>query len=1244
MIPYSPLEHFMSNFFAPLSVHSDYSLAKGASKVKALVKKAKALKIPAMALVDEGNMYGAMQFSEYAVEEGIQPIIGVKLFIPLDKKQRGSFTFLAQTATGFANLCSILDLAQRPRPAEDYKGGEGLITLDILEQSDLSDIIVLTGGLDGCLYTLLKEGREEHAIQTLRWFKFFFGNRFYIQIARYGDETAAEKEIEGNLIRIAKEDDVFPCLDEIERGEVPIVASPEVWYASEDRHDAFEILRAVTDKETVNVDNGGVRASSGRRFHLRSPETIFELYADLPHAVENANNIALRCAFQAEFRQPILPPFETEGGRTEAEELRAQSYDGLNARLEKFSISGEEIGKYNERLEYELGIVERMGFPGYFLIVSDFIKWSKANDIPVGPGRGSGAGSLVAWSLQITNINPFDYNLLFERFLNPERVSMPDFDIDFCQDRREEVIHYVQQKYGADHVSLIATFGEIKAKTAIRDFGRVLLSDDFGKIHIYDVDRLAKLVSMEGAETKTIEFSMEDPGNPDFRQMVESEPKFGVLAKGASNIEGLYRQQGTHAAGVVIGGQPLHTLVPIGYDVNTGMSVSQYNMKFAEKAGLVKFDFLGLKTLSVIKETLRTIKDTTGEDVDIDLIPMDDAETYQMLAEGQSNGVFQVESEGMKKALKQIKPTKIDDLIAVGALFRPGPMEMIPLYAEVKNGLKQAEYPEPVSGTKPFLEETFGIIVYQEQVMELGRVVAGYSLGGADLLRRAMGKKIKEEMDQQRVLFVEGAQKNGHAAKDAGALFDTIAKFANYGFNKSHAAAYGVISYQTAYLKKKYPAHFFAALLTYDADKPEKMAMIKEDMDAFGIRMLLPDVSRSQAAFKPERLEDGSFGVRFGLKAIKKVAGDMHELIDAQKDGEFKSLEDFHTRVGHQFDKAKKEKLAEAGAFDRLNENRAQTVSILSFLGKGKKDTAQTDLFGNSIEIQIPGKVKDVAEWGNRADREFEAVGFYFGVHPLDLYQAKFERLKVKRKDSLIAFMREKKMLDLPPPGGELIRMAGLVEFHERKKSQNGSEYLSAKIQERKASFFVRFFAPRNGGKQVLDEWEATLVNAKVGRRPVIIESRVRLQEGFSDLSVFGQKIIDAETLVAQERGKLLITLDRDAIRLSVDEQKRVAAMHEDVKLGKLRQEQVPAIEQGIRTEAMGRKAKELIEFMNSLRNDTAPNAVPVIVSLKVGEQISSREMSARYVVDLAAETTLKSMDGITSVQEFMGKPEPVHA
>jgi DNA polymerase-3 subunit alpha len=423
------------------------------------------------------------------------------------------------------------------------------------------------------------------------------------------------------------------------------------------------------------------------------------------------------------------------------------------------------------------------------------------------------------------------------------------------------------------------------------------------------------------------------------------------------------------------------------------------------------------------------------------------------------------------------------------------------------------------------------------------------------------------------------------------------------------------------------------------------MALFKEDMDASGIKMLLPDVSRSQAAFKPERLEDGTFAVRFGLKAIKNLSGDMRELLEAQKDGEFKSLEDFHTRVGHAFDKSKKEKLAEAGAFDRLNSNRAQTVSILGFLGKGgKKNEAQTDLFGNSIAIQIPAKVKDVVEWGNRADREFAAVGFYFGTHPLDLYQPKFERLKVKRKDSLVTFMREKKLMDLPQPGGELIRMAGLVEFFERKKSQQGSFYLSAKIQERKSSFFVRFFVPRGAGPNVLDEWEQTLRNAQVGRRPVIIETRVRLQEGFSDLSVFGQKIIDAETLVAQERGKLAITLDRDAIRLSVDEQKQVASVQDDVKSGRLRKEQLEGIENGIRTKAMGRKANELIALLKGLRDDTNPKAVPILVALKMGDEVRNRDMDGRFVLDMAAETMLKSMDGITSVQEFMEDKELVHA
>ncbi len=1219
----------MSNFIAHLAAHSDFSLSKGVSKVEILVEQAAKLKIPAMAIVDEGNMHGAMKFAEYGAKYGVQPIMGVTLRLVLDKDLEGRIILLAQNEVGFQNICAILDATQQPRPDEGYAGGEGLTTIDILSEHPNDGIIMITGGHDGMLYQMLRKGLYEAAENTVGWFKTLFHDRLYIGVSRFGDETAAEKEIEEQLLEIARSNGPVEFEDGTVLSEIPLVALCDIWYATRDRFGAFELMDAISNGKKVSVTDEGIVPASERRFHIRPAEVVHEIFADLPGAIDNANNIALRCAYMAPSRKPVLPPFETEGGRSEAEELEVQSAAGLVERLEKFSIPADEHPKYQERLAYELGIINKMGFPGYFLIVSDFIKWSKAQGIPVGPGRGSGAGSLVAWVLQITNINPFDYNLLFERFLNPERVSMPDFDIDFCTDRREEVVHYVRDRYGSELVSLIQTFTEIRSKTAIHDIGRVMVSDKFGGFTPFDTHRMAKLVSMDGPNPKSVQESLDDPTNPEFKAFVESDPKFGVLARNAAELEGTKRQTSTHAAGVIISGGALHRMGPVGYDPKSGMRVCQYDMKKAEETGWVKFDFLGLKTLSVIKETLKNIKESTGEEIDIDLIPLDDAPTYAMLAEGHSNGVFQVESEGMKKALKQIKPTRIDDLIAVGALYRPGPMEMIPLYADRKNGVKVPEYPEPVAGTKPFLEETFGILVYQEQVMQVAQVVAGYSLGGADLLRRAMGKKIKEEMDKQRILFVEGAVKNGHSEKDAGALFDTIAKFANYGFNKSHAAAYGVISYQTAYLKKNYPAQFYAASLTY-SDKPEKMALIKEDMDSDGVPMLLPDINKSGPRFQSEQLPDGSFGVRFGLNAIKGVNGDMNALFEARQNGPFNSLVDFHQRMAGEFRGNQLEKLTEAGAFDGLNTNRAATTSILKWLAKGnKKETTQIDMFGSSEPVQIPAKVSEIVEWGNKADREFNAVGFYFGAHPLDVYQPKFEKLKVKRKQSLIEYMKANKLADLP-----MVRMAGLVEEFERKRTKNGAPYLRARFQERKTVFYASFFSRRDLPPDHIEQLEAILNNAKLGRRPVVIEAQVRLDEGFEGVSIFGRKILDAEELVSQERGKMMITLDRDFVKSTVEEQRKLSQLRIDVETGKVTAENAAKIETGIRQEAVIRKAKEFLDFATTIREDDNPKAVPIVMKLIQGDHTNIRAMQGRYVISLAAETTLKSMDGIVSVQE----------
>ena len=1217
----------MTESFVHLHVHSDYTLSKGASKVSSLVKRAAALKLPAMALVDEGNMYGAFEFSKYASGSGVQPIIGTKLWFGIGGKHKlGSVLLLAQSAKGYKNVCNLLSLSHRPR--EGSAGDEGVIPAEALE-GDLEGVICLTGGRDGVLWRLLKEDRRQDAEDMLAWLRFAFSDRLYVELCRFGDEDQDEVEIERHLLDMAFGAPEIEDRHGNRLATVPIVGTTEVWYATEDKHDAYEILAAVENKRGVTVQDEKVVPSSPRRFHMRSAQEMRALFPDVPEAYENALAIPRRCSFMVQGRDPILPPFQTEEGRTEAEELRAQAWEGLVKRLEKNRIPEERHEEYRQRLEFELGIIESMKFPGYFLIVSDFIKWAKAQGIPVGPGRGSGAGSLVAYSLQITDLDPLPFGLLFERFLNPERVSMPDFDIDFCQDRREEVIAYVRQKYGTEYVSLIATFGEIKSKTAVKDVGRVMRSDDFGGYGFGELDQITKLMSMEGPTPKPLMDSYNDASNPEFKARIDSESKYRVLFENALKVEGLYRNRGSHAAGVVIGGQPLHELVPVGWDTEKQMPVCQFNMKGAESAGLVKFDFLGLKTLSVIREALQHIRETTGEDIDLSLLPLDDAPTYEMLSQGLTNGIFQFESDGMKKWMQALKPNRFEDLIAMGALYRPGPMDMIPHYVDCKNGKDTPNYPEPIERTKPFLEETFGIMVYQEQVMLVAQVVAGYSLGGADLLRRAMGKKIASEMAAQRAMFVEGATARGTSAEAAGELFDTIAKFAGYGFNKSHAAAYALIAYHTAYLKRHYPAQFLSALLTYETSSPERMSKIKEDMNTFGIEMLPPCVNSSFPRFRPEKKADGSVHVRFGLTAIKGISGELPILLSArEKGGKFKSLEDFHTRAGTQFNKAQMEKLAEAGAFDTISpKGRYSAVNVLGFLMKGnKKDSgAQTDLFGGTLEVRVPKEVSDVAEWGNVADREFNAVGFYFRAHPLDAYEARFKNAKVKRKASLRNWMLENMRAELKTK-----RLAGLVEIVERKTSKKGKQYVWAMFSEKNDRFSVNFFAD----PAEVESIRATLENAKIARRPVIVTGDLNLQEGRDDLTIWGRSVVDADEALSQERGRIIIGLDPSAVHFDLSQQRKLRESQESVRKGTMTESELAGLETSLRAEAFLAKIQSLQSMLGMMRNDDDTSATEVMLTTIADGQLIEIPMEGRYVIGVSQENAIKATDGVVSFKE----------
>jgi DNA polymerase-3 subunit alpha len=1235
IVPGSP-EGLPAGAFAQLHVHSDYSLSKGASKVKEMVARAAKLSIPAIALVDEGNMYGAFQFSKEAADKGIQPIIGTKLWFALDDSGlRGSIILLAQNAIGYANICAILSASHRPH--EGTRGGEGIIDMDFFENY-LEGVIALTGGRDGCLWRFLEKSRDEDAEGLLDHLKQRLGDRLYVEVARCGDEDADEVAIEERLIDMAFSQDV------------PLVAASEAWYSVEGRNDAFEILKAVESQGTVKLGDEGVVSKTQRRFYLRTLDEMKALFEDIPHAVDNTAHIARRCSFKVEYRDPILPPFDAGTGRTEAEELRAQSREGLDERLRLTLIPEDQHDTYRKRLEFELDIIAGMKFPGYFLIVSDFIKWAKAQGIPVGPGRGSGAGSLVAYALQITNINPIPHGLLFERFLNPERVSMPDFDIDFCQDRREEVIQYVHHKYGSDYVALIATFGEIKSKTALKDVGRVARSDEFGEYGYGEMDRLTKLIPMDKANPKPLKEAMADKDSPQFREMVESDRKYKTLIDNAMKIEGLFRSNGSHAAGVLITGVPLTSICAIGWDDKKQMGVSQFNMKDVEPAGAVKFDFLGLKTLSVLREAVEHVKNTTGEEINLDLLPLDDTKTYEMLARGGTNGIFQFESDGMKKWLQALKPDRFEDLVAMTSLYRPGPMDMIPHYVDCKNGLAEPIYPEPVEETKLFLEETHGIMVYQEQVMLVAQKVAGYSLGKADLLRRAMGKKIEAEMIKQRVEFVAGAieqaKKKAEAAaendpdqaqpfdeqrvkKAADHLFDHIAKFAGYGFNKSHAAAYSLISYHTAYLKCHYPAQFFAALMTYEigsSDGPKRMAKIKDDMNAGGIPMLLPDINRSGPRFKAEEYQPGKFGVRFGLAAIQSISIDLPILHDARAKGDFKSLEDFYKRAGAQFNKGQLEKLAEAGAFDLLAKNRASAANVVAFLSRGgrKANPNQGDLFGGELEVAVPAETADIPEWGNRVDREFKAVGFYFGEHPMERYESKLRKIKVKRKGSLVQWMKENGRAELNDK-----RLAGLVDNYRSGISKKGNPYLVADFVEKNDSFNVWF----SGDRRKLDDLQNTLRNATIARRPVVVLGRIVVRDNNS-VSIYGDEAYDAEALMAEERGRIRIIVDRDSVMASAEEAHKVRDAIARFEKGEIAEQEVERVRLMTKMDGIKRKAADINAAVGRLRDDEAPQAVPVIITLKIGEAETNIALDGKYLIDQAAENSLKSVDGVTQVLE----------
>ncbi len=997
--------------FVHLRVRSAYSLLEGAIKADKVSGLAKAAEMPAVALTDRANLYGALEFSVTSKDAGVQPIIGCAL--PVTGIGGGqterwakipTIVLLAQSEQGYLNLSELSSLCYL-----EADGSEDVSVpwSKVAEHSE--GLILLSGGVDGPVDPLLAAGKVPEGKAALAEMARVFGDRFYVELQRHG--LPAQAAAEGELVAFAYDNDV------------PLVATNDVYFAKPAMYEAHEALLCIADGAFISQDE---RRRVTAEHWFKSGADMRALFADLPEACDNTLDIARRCAFMVKKRDPILPRFDTGAGRSEADELAHQAREGLKARIAGGQADALPVEEYEARLEREIGVITQMGFPGYFLIVSDFIKWAKAHDIPVGPGRGSGAGSLVAYALTITDLDPLRYGLLFERFLNPERVSMPDFDIDFCQERREEVISYVQKHYGRDRVAQIITFGTLQARAVLRDVGRVL------QLPLGLVDRLAKMVPANPANPVTLAKAIEI--EPRLRQAKDDDEAVKQLLETALQLEGLYRNASTHAAGVVISDRPLTQLTPLYRDPRSELPATQFNMKWVESAGLVKFDFLGLKTLTVIDRALKFLR-KRGEHVDFATLGVDDAPAYEVMSNGGTVGVFQLEGQGMRDTLRQLRPGSLEDVTAVVSLYRPGPMDNIPAFIDCKFGRKPIDYMHP--SLEPVLKETYGIIVYQEQVMQIAQILAGYSLGEADLLRRAMGKKKKEEMDLQRARFVSGAEAKGVPAEQAGSIFDLVDKFAGYGFNKSHAAAYAYVSYQTAWLKANTPVEFFAASMSLDISNTDKLAVFYQDAKRFGVKVRSPDVNLCAADFEVENGE-----VLYALGGIRNVGLQaMEHVVEVRKEGgPFRDIFDFVERVDpKQVNKRAFETLARAGAFDSIHPDRAQLVAAADVLvGHGQsmaadRASSQGSLFGgDQAEAQRP-RIPKAEPWTpvQRLDEELAAVGFYLSGHPLDDMVTALRR----RRTDLLADVIPK-----AEAGAEAFRMAGVVRRKQERASQSSGE------------------------------------------------------------------------------------------------------------------------------------------------------------------------------------------------------------
>jgi DNA polymerase III subunit alpha len=1147
--------------FVHLRLHSAYSLLEGALTIQKLAALAKADAAPALALTDSNNLFGALEFSEALAEASIQPIVGVTLSLTFATEREataagsdlngpradGRIALLAKDAEGYANLMRL--------STEVYfaasESGEAVAS--IAQLADRADgLIALTGGLEGPIDAALADGNAETARTRIEALHAIFSDRLYVELQRHG--LPQERAVEPELLKLAYDLDL------------PIVATNEPYFATQEDFEAHDALICIAEGSYVAVDE---RRRLSPEHYFKTGEQMRALFADLPEALENTVEIARRCAYRPLQRQPILPPFLTGGeastalGETEAAELRRQSEAGLKERLAQYGMApGFDAAAYALRLAFELDVITGMNYQGYFLIVADFIKWAKAEGIPVGPGRGSGAGSLVAYALTITDLDPIRFGLLFERFLNPERVSMPDFDIDFCQDRRDEVIAYVRERYGSHRVAHIITFGKLQARAVLRDVGRVL------QMPYGQVDRLCKLVPMNPANPVTLPQAI--AAEPRLQEARDAEPIVAKLLDIGQRLEGLYRHASTHAAGVVIADRPLIDLVPLYRDARAQLPATQFSMKWAEAAGLVKFDFLGLKTLTVI-ETARKLIARRGIDLDPAKLRLDDPATFELLQKGDTVGVFQLEGQGMRDALRKLKPDRFEDIIAIVALYRPGPMDNIDSYVNRKHGREDIESLHDTIA--PILGETYGVIIYQEQVMQIAQVLSGFSLGEADLLRRAMGKKIKKEMAAQKTRFVEGAVGNGVERSRAEYIFELVAKFAGYGFNKSHAAAYALIAYQTAYLKANYPTEFIAASMTLDMSNADKLNGFAQEARRLGLRIEPPSVNRSEVGFIPS---EGA--IRYSLAALKNVGRHTVEHICAERTakGAFRDLRDFAQRIDpHAVNKRALETLAASGALEELGVDRATAFAnvdrILALAQQAHRDkeAGQGALFSSAMPAPGQGKDRQKQDFPqakpwvptDRLSKEFEAVGFFLTGHPLDDYKDVLEALGADTWLDFAAKARSRRVVGT---------LAGTVLHARERKGKSGNAYA-----------FVAF-------SDATGQFEAVVFSE------ALAASRALLEPGTAVL-VDVEAEADGETV--KVRVQRLVSLDKAAearhagMKIYVEDSRALAALAEQLgdeggqgqfrlvlRLGDLSKEVEFVLPQGIDATPKQRSALKLVE------------------------------------------------------------------